>query len=92
MRQCTTNRACDTLQCTTVGYRSSFQILPCNKPPGFHVTLYNPDGREIYNGIVTNSTVIPLSEAAGLYLVIIIKHNETDSIGIEVSLDDFVYF
>ena len=92
LHQCGTNPQCDTIQCSVTGYNSNFQILPCNNPPGFHVTVYDPDNNKIYDDIVTNSTSIPLSEANGLYLLVLVDTNKlNDTITLEVRSIDIKY-
>ena len=87
LHQCSTNPQCDTIQCSVTGYNSNFQILPCNNPPGFHVTVYDPDNNKIYDEVVTNTTNIPLSEANGLYLLVLVDWNKlNDTITLEVSI------
>ena len=80
---CHANPACDTLNCTTLGYRSIYQILPCSNPPAVHVTLYNPDKVVIFNRTITNSTTVmlPLNSK----LIITVHHDKLDAIGLEVS-------
>lgn len=85
LSQCSTNVPCDTIQCSVTGYSSNFQILPCHDPPGFHVTMYDPDNRKIYDHIVTNTTTIPVSESNGVYLVMVLERSiVNDTIAVEV--------
>ena len=83
LNKCHTNPACDTLDCTTLGYRSKYQILPCSNPPALHVTLYNRNKDVIFNHTITNSTSVglPLNSK----LIIIVYHDKPDAIELEVS-------
>ena len=83
INQCHTNPVCDTLDCTTMGYRSLYQILPCSNPPAVHVTLYNANNAVIFNRTITNSTSVPLP--LNSKLVITVHHDKPDAIGLEVN-------
>ena len=83
LNQCHTNPACDTLDCSTLGYRSLYQILPCSNPPAVHVTLYNTNNAVIFNRTITNSTSVPLP--LNSKLVITVHHDKPDAIGLEVN-------
>ena len=83
INKCHTNSACDTLDCTTLGYRSLYQILPCSNPPAVHVTLYNTNNTVIFNRTITNSTSVPLPFNSKL--VITVHHDKPDAIGVEVN-------
>ena len=83
LNQCHTNSACDTLDCTTLGYRSLYQILPCSNPPAVHVTLYNTNNAVIFNRTITNSTSVSLPFNSKL--VITVHHDKPDAIGLEVN-------
>ena len=58
---CTTNKACDTISCDTFnGYHSQFTFVPCDNPPAIHALITDEDNNVVYDGLVTNKTVIPL--------------------------------
>lgn len=75
------NEGCDTVSCSLFGYVSKTQILPCHNPPGFHVTITDPDGNILYNNIITNTTNVHIS---GFTITFTIDHNVPNAIGIKV--------
>ena len=81
LTKCTTNDVCDTLDCTTLGYDSHFQIKPCNNPPAVHATVYDPDGDLVYDRVLTNTTDIVIPGVGNLHVVI---HDTPDAIGLQV--------
>lgn len=60
---CTIVEECSTLSCVTLGlYTSSFQLLPCHDPPAIHAILRDKESK-IYDGVLTNTTTIPVSSS-----------------------------
>lgn len=83
--QCTTNAECDGLICNILNYyKGQFQILPCNDPPGLHVTLRDENNEIIYDNVITNTTTIPLSEALELSLVVYFHKIRVDTLELQV--------
>ena len=83
---CTTNTRCDTVTCTSLGYTSVIQILPCYNPPALYIVLKDQNQNVVVRKIVTSNTIISIPGSV-IQLDVTLKHKE-NSIGIEVR---FVY-
>ena len=76
------NSICDTVSCVTFNqYTSSFQILPCLDPPSVHAMILDNDD-QLYDGTISNTTSISLSNSATLLVGLTQQEN---AISIKVS-------
>ena len=53
---CSTNLACDALECVVQDHSIELAVLSCHNPPGIQVTIHDEDGSIVYNNSFFNGT------------------------------------
>ncbi len=89
--ECTTNKPCDTINCTTFNdYHTRFTIQPCDHPPAIHAVITDEDNNVVYEGLITNRTEIPLGPFETSLLVLV--DDQPGEMIVEVSQMDIVCY
>ena len=80
---CSTNPACDALECEVTDYIVELTVLSCHNPPGIQVTIHDEHGSVVYSNSSFNGThSVNIGEGFLSLRVTIRQHN--GAIGVQV--------
>eukprot|EP00731_Ephydatia_muelleri_P020062 Em0012g887a len=57
---CSTNVACDQIDCSVQGYTTAMTVLPCTSPPSVRLTVTNPVGTQVYSQTLSQSRQVSI--------------------------------
>ena len=83
-RACSTNPACDEIDCSVQGYTAAMALLPCNSPLAIRLTVNDSSGVTLYSQTLSQSRQVPLLGGAVTLLVTV---DQLDgALGVQVSV------